>query len=72
MLGGALRGKKLVSAILSISCETVTEIIKVYSDGTTEKNTVEVPIDRAQLAAVQAATHGAIATVEMGCDAPPK
>jgi hypothetical protein len=67
ILGSAAQGKKLVSATLSISCERFTHIIKMYSDGSVESATIDLPVDRVQLAAVTATTHGALSTVEMGC-----
>ena len=67
MLGGAVQGKKLISAILTVKCEYFTQLIKVYADGTTETKAIELPVNRSELVAAQAASHGAISTIETGC-----
>jgi hypothetical protein len=67
LLFSAIRGKQATKIVFVIQCERVVKAAASYSDGSNKVLTVDLPVDRADLAATQAVTP-LLQVIELGCN----
>jgi hypothetical protein len=67
LLFSAIRGKQATKIVFVIQCERVVKAAASYSDGSNKVLTVDLAVDRADLAATQAVTP-LLQVIELGCN----